>query len=254
MPTGYVTLTATGGYSSGQIQLSGGTTKITILGNTLSAGTVTLTATYGGDAVYAAGTNTKTVTVTQSVYSLSASTPASVSPGASATSTISGASSTYYTGTVTINSCSLSSSSVSNPSAPPTCSASGTITFSSGTPSGTGTATVSTYDETSDNLARPKLPGGGNKGWLGAGSGAVLALLVFFGIPARRRSWRGMLSILIVMAAIGTLASCGGGSSSGGGGGSSYITQAGTYTFTVQGAGNDPASTQETTTFTVTVN
>jgi hypothetical protein len=104
-------------------------------------------------------------------------------------------------------------------------------------------------------MVRPKLPGGGMKGWLGAGSGAVLALLVFFGIPARRRNWRSMLSILVVMVVLGTLASCGGGSS-GGGGGTTTIpgTTAGNYTFTVYGTGNDPASTQENTTFTVTVN
>jgi hypothetical protein len=254
VPTGYVTLTTTGGYSSGLILLSGGTTKITILGNTLAAGTVTLTAAYSGDATYAAGTGTNTVTVTQSTYSLTASTPSAVSPGATASSTVGGSSSSsYYTGTVTLSSCTLTSSSVTNPEAPPSCSVSGTITFSSGTPSGTGTATVSTYDEVAGNQARPNLPGG--KGWLGAGAGTVLALLVFFGIPARRRSWRNMLSILIATVTLGALASCGG-STNTSTSGNSYVTQAGTYTFTVTGSGTGSGSStvQETTTFTVTVN
>jgi ABC-type glycerol-3-phosphate transport system substrate-binding protein len=63
-----------------------------------------------------------------------------------------------------------------------------------------------------------------------------------------------MLSILIAMAAIGTLASCGGGSTNSGGGGTNYVTQAGTYTFTVTATGSDPAKTTETIPFTVTVN
>jgi hypothetical protein len=64
-----------------------------------------------------------------------------------------------------------------------------------------------------------------------------------------------MLSILVVMVVIGTLASCGGGSS-GGGGGTTTIpgTSAGSYTFTVQGIGNDPSNTPETVQFTMTVN
>ena len=61
-----------------------------------------------------------------------------------------------------------------------------------------------------------------------------------------------MLGILVAMVALGALSSCGGG----GGGGTTTIpgTSAGTYTFTVNGTGNDPASTVESTTFTLTVN
>jgi hypothetical protein len=57
---------------------------------------------------------------------------------------------------------------------------------------------------------------------------------VFFGIPARRRSWRTMLSILVAMIALGALASCGGVGSSGGGDGNAG-TSPGTYTVTVTG-------------------
>jgi len=97
----------------------------------------------------------------------------------------------------------------------------------SGTTAQTSTLTIGTTASTAD-LVYPKL--GNRKGWLGAGSGAVLALLVFFGIPARRRSWRAMLSILVAMIALGALASCGGGGSGGNAG-----TTAGTYTVTVTG-------------------
>ena len=250
VPTGYATLTASG-YSSGLTLLSGGSATITINSNTLKAGTDTLTASYSGDAIYGPGTpGTNTVTVTQSAYSLTATTPAAVSPGATATSTIGGAASTTnYSGTVTLGACSLSSS-PSGAQSLPSCSASGTITYANGTPSGNGTATVTTTATTTASLARPKLPG--NKGWLGAGSGAVLALLVFFGIPARRRSWRSMLSVLVALAALGTLVSCSSNTSS-----NVFSvpgTTAGPYTFTVQGTGSDPASTTETVSFTVTVN
>ncbi|MGA3334419.1 MAG: protease pro-enzyme activation domain-containing protein [Terracidiphilus sp.] len=252
-PTGTVTLSG-GTYSSSSTVLTGSAASFTIPGNSLSAGTPTLTANYSGDVVYLSGaaTNNGNLTVTQSIYSLSASTPASVSPGSSSTSTITGtASSTDYTGTVTLSSCTLTSSSVTNPNAPPACSVTGEITYASGTPTGSGTATVFTTAASTSGLVRPE-PAGKGRGWLGAGSGAVLALLIFFGIPARRRSWRSMLGILVAMVALGALSSCGGG----GGGGTTTIpgTSAGTYTFTVSGTGNDPASTVESTTFTLTVN
>jgi hypothetical protein len=259
VPTGSVILYALAGtareFESTPVTLSSSSATVTIPASTLTAGTITLMATYSGDAVYAQNSSPNTtITVINSTYSLAATTPAAVSPGSPATSTISGNSSTYYTGTVTLGSCTLTSSSITSPTAPPICSASGTITFTNGVATGSGSASVTTYDEVASNQARPQLPGGGNKGWLGAGSGAILALLVFFGIPARRRSWRSMLSILIAMAAIGTLASCGGGSTNSGGGGTNYVTQAGTYTFTVTATGSDPAKTTETIPFTVTVN
>ncbi|MGD0740559.1 MAG: protease pro-enzyme activation domain-containing protein [Terracidiphilus sp.] len=259
-PTGTIFLTS-GSYTSSTETIgtspctSNTSCSFTIPANKLAAGTDTLTAHYSGDANYASGSNTGSVSVTQSAYSLAATTPAAVAPGSPATSTITGTtSSTDYTGTVTLGTCSLTTSPTGAVSLP-TCSASGTITYTNGTATGSGTATVYTTATSTVEMVRPKLPGGGMKGWLGAGSGAVLALLVFFGIPARRRNWRSMLSILVVMVVIGTLASCGGGSS-GGGGGTTTIpgTTAGNYTFTVYGTGNDPASTQENTTFTVTVN
>ena len=88
-----------------------------------------------------------------------------------------------------------------------TCSLSPASVNLNGTTAQTSTLTIGTTAATA-NLVYPKL--GNHKGWLGAGSGAVLALLVFFCIPARRRSWRAMLSILVAMIALGALASCGG--------------------------------------------
>jgi hypothetical protein len=108
--------------------------------------------------------------------------------------------------------------------------------------------TVSTTAATTSDLVYPKV--GNGKGWLGAGSGALFAVLIFFGIPARRRSWRSMLGIIVAMAVIGVLSSCGG---SGGGGGGQTIpgTTAGNYTVTVTGTSG---SITQSTPVTVVVN
>jgi hypothetical protein len=96
--------------------------------------------------------------------------------------------------------------------------------------------------------ARPGAEGNG-KGW--ASGGAVLALLVILGIPVRRRSWRLMLSILALMAALGSMTAC-----------TSPLkltnpsqvgTSAGSYTFTVTGTGSPLISPAPTATFTVTI-
>jgi hypothetical protein len=84
----------------------------------------------------------------------------------------------------------------------------------------------------------------------------VLALLVFLGIPARRRTWRNLLGFVIVMATLGAFAACGGGGSGGGGGGNpgNPGTTAGNYTFTVTGAGTPGVSPAPTATVKLTVN
>jgi hypothetical protein len=108
---------------------------------------------------------------------------------------------------------------------------------------------VSTTKATSA-LSYPKLPG--KRGWEGAGGGAVLALLLFLGIPARRRGWRSMLGILVVMAALGSLSACGGSSSSTST--STTGTTPDTYTFTVTATGNPSVAPAPTVTFSVVVN
>jgi hypothetical protein len=252
-PTGTVTL-ASGSYTSAAQTLAttGSCTAaqctITIPSNSLSNGTDTLTATYSGDANYASGTGTASVTVTKSDFALTATSPsASIAPGASTTSTITVSSSTHYLGTVTLT-CALTTS-PSGAAYLPSCSVtSGSpVTLSSGSVSGTATATVYTTAATAA-LSYPKLPG---RGW--AGGGAVLAFFVFLGIPARRRSWRSMLGILIVMTALGSLAACGGGGSTSSGPSGTPGTSAGQYTFTVTGTGNPTVTPAPTATFTVTV-
>jgi subtilase family serine protease len=252
LPTGTIILSG-GGYTSATETI--GTSPCTsntncvfsIPANRLNSTTDTLTASYSGDPNYYAGTGSNTVTVTQSVYSLVATTPASIAPGASTTSTITVSSTTLYSGTVTLT-CLLTTSPTGAAYAP-SCSSGSTVTMSSGVASGTATITVNTTAARAA-LAYPRLPG---RGWSGAGGGAVLAFLLFLGIPARRRSWRSMLIVLIMMAALGSLAACGGGGSMGGGSTGTSGTSPGTYTFTVTGTGNPTVTPAPTTTFTVTV-
>jgi hypothetical protein len=166
-----------------------------------------------------------------------------------------------YAGTVELTCSELSSTSPSNSASDaPSCTGGGpglTVTLPSGTTQVVNfTVTTTAPSTTTIGLAKPAL-GGKYSGWAGAGGGAVLAFLMFLGIPARRRSWRSMVGMLVVMVALGGLSSCGTG---GGGTGTTTNTDpgtsAGTYTFTVTGVGNpsvNPTSSTSTT-FTVTVN
>lgn len=242
-PTGTVTISG-GGYTSSAQALASGSYTFVIPANSLSAGTDTLTVSYSGDSVYASGSSTASVSVTPSVYKLSATSPSAINAGGSATSTISPSTTTNFGGTVTLT-CALNSGGPSNQAGDaPNCSAqAGSIAMGS-----TGTATVTTTAASTASISKPRMGG-----WAEAGGGAVLALLLFFGIPSRRSGWRAMLGVLVLMLALGGLGACGGGGG-GGGGNSNPGTTAGTYTFTVTGTGSDPAKTQETTTFTVTVN
>jgi hypothetical protein len=255
-PTGDVTLSASAnGYSSAQT-LSSGTTTFAIPATTFTAaGTVTLTAAYSGDGNYASTSNTTTVTVTGSstpppptaTFALgSITSPAAIAAGATASATATVSSSTGYAGTVSL-SCALTNS----PSGAvnlPSCSPSGTIALSAAATSGTATLSVTTTASTTESSSLTPAKG---KGLLGAGGGALLAFLVFLGIPARRRSWRAMLGLVMLIAALGSLSACGGGTST-----TSTVpgTTAGTYTFTVTATGSPTISSTQTQTFTVTVN
>ena len=71
--------------------------------------------------------------------------------------------------------------------------------------------------------------------------GAALAMLLFFGIPARRRSWRTMLGVVLFAALVGIGIGCGGGS----------MNKSATYTVTV--TGTPTSGSAQTTTVSVTV-
>ncbi|MDR3797840.1 MAG: arabinofuranosidase catalytic domain-containing protein [Terracidiphilus sp.] len=238
------TLTASGGSGTGlSWTVTSGGSILTEVGLSLSSGGVlsgsSQTAGSASFAVEVTDSASNTATASFSVNMNNApgdtftvaGAAVSVAPGATTgnTSTITVTpGSGGFLGTVSLT-CSVSPT-ASNDQA--TCSLSPASVNLSGTTAQTSTLTIGTTAATA-GLVDPRL--GNRKGWLGAGSGAVLALLVFFGIPGRRRSWRAMLSILVAMSALGALASCGGSGRSGGGGGGSAGTTAGTYTVTVTG-------------------
>ena len=197
-PTGAVTFSWSGN-SSSPAQLYQGVANFLIPANSLSVGSYTITASYNGDSTYLPATGTENFTVTQSVYGLTASTPVAISPGESTGSTITVSSSTGYTGVVTL-SCALESSpaGASNLPACSVVSRSSTVTLTSGATSGTGAVSVTTTEATSGALMWPALHGRGS-GWAGAGE-TLLALLIFLGIPARRRGWRSMLGVPVLLA------------------------------------------------------
>ncbi|MGO9775535.1 MAG: protease pro-enzyme activation domain-containing protein [Terracidiphilus sp.] len=245
-PTGTVTLSGGGLTPTLTGTLSGGSYIFTIPPNSLNPGVETLTVTYSGDPFYYPGTGTGNVTVSESTFSLEASaTTAIANPGGSATSTITATAIAGYTGTATLTACTLVNYTPGDADLP-TCSLSGT-TLTMG-----GAGVIATVSTTSSNssLAYPKMPGKG-RGWEGAGGGALLASLLFLGIPARRRGWRSMLGILVVMAALGSLSACGSSSSSTSGG---TGTTPDNYIFMVTATGNPSVAPAPSVTFSVVVN
>ena len=257
-PTGSIELTAND-YEGAEVydatvNISSGSASFTVPANTFtSAGSVVITAGYSGNTTYAPNIANATVTITTSTattnFSLAAITsPASISAGGTATASASVSSSDGYAGTVTLN-CALTGS----PSGAinlPTCAPSGTISLT--TSSTSGTATISVYTTPATVESNVKTKPGASKSLAGLGGGAALALLAFLGIPSRRKGWRALLGMVVLLATLGSMAACGGGS-----GGTTTIpgTTSGAYTFTVTPQGSPaPSSTPSTQTFTVTVN
>ena len=245
-PTGSATL-STGSWTSQQALSSGGVT-FTVPDGALSAGSNTLTAAYSGDATYAAANGTATITVFPVVST--GQTPSAISPGSTATSTVSFSAGSTYSGTMNVT-CVLTSS-PSGAQSLPTCSMKPTsVTLA---PSGNSVSTLTV--ETTAGATAQLHPFGAPLRWLGGG-GATLATVLLFGLPTRRRRWASMLALLLAIFAFATVG-CGGGGNSGGGGGggggggqSAPATTAGNYTFTV--TGTDSVNTQITTSATVVV-
>ncbi len=237
----------------------GVTPSVTISGTTAQNATVTVTTTAtttaGAYAVTVYGmsgsiTQMTTVDITVTAYvppptfALSNSGNITVSPGATTgnTSTIAVTPSNGFAGAVALT-CAISPVATSDPASCTLASPSVTI---SGATAQSSALTVTTTAATTSTLVRPALRGT----LLYAAGGATLACLLFFGIPARRRRWRSVLGMIVLLALLaGGIASCGGKSSGGGSGNPG--TTAGTYTITVTGASG---SIMQTTTVTLTVN
>ena len=235
--TGSVTLSS-GSYTSAATPLSSGSAQIVIPAGSLAAGSDTLTGAYSGDGNYSANTGTASVTVTVPPPSFTiAGTAVSIARGATTgnTSTITVAPANGFTGSIA-----LAAAVTSSPSGahyPPTFSFGSTSPVSiTGTTAGIATLTIST---TAASIAAMEYPNRRGVPWYAAASG-TLACVLLLGIPARRRSWRTMLGLVVLLVALaGGVLACGGGGGSGGGGGgggnSIPGTTSGTYVVTVTG-------------------
>ncbi len=240
-PSGMVNL-ATGTYSAWQ-PLSGGTVTFTLPAGTLSSGANTLTASYPGDGVYAAGKATSTVTVSQVLLAVPAPTP--VAAGGSATASVNVSSGSTYSGTLNLT-CTLTTSPAGAQSLP-TCSMSPTsVAITSG---GTGTS-VLTVKTTSATTAA--LDNAFHENWWRIGAGdAVFALLVGCGIGWRRRRWTLMVALFSIFVVAAVIGCSGGGRKSGPPW--SAGTTAGNYVFTVTGTDSSSSAIAATATVTVAV-
>jgi subtilase family serine protease len=253
-PTGSIELTAND-YEGAQIydatvNISSGSASFTVPANTFTTtGSVVITAGYSGDTTYAPNIANATVTITSTAapttFALaSIPSPASIAAGATATATATASTTDGYAGTITL-SCTLTGSPIGAINLP-TCAPSAAIVLP-----GTPTATLSVYTTASTVESNGTTKPANSKSLAGIGGGAALALLVFLGIPSRRKGWRALLGMVVLLATLGSMAACGGGISS------TTIpgTTAGTYTFTVTAQGNPaPSSNPASQNFTVTVN
>jgi uncharacterized membrane protein len=223
------TLSPTTAMISGSSAVTSTLTVATTTSTTGGAYTVTVTGT--------SGMLSESTTVTATVaapppptFALTNGGGITVTQGDSGTSMITVTPSNGFTGNVALTCTSSNSSAVS-------CTLNPTTADVTSTSAVTSTLTVNTTSN-SGVLDRPL-----NK-FFGLGGGALVALLVFFGIPARRRSWRTILGVLVFGAIVGIGIGCGG-SGNGGGGGSAN------YTVTV--TGTPTSGSAQTTTVSVTV-
>ncbi len=210
-------------------------------------GSNAIVATYAGDANYATAKGSANATITGGgtggSYTLSG-TGINISAGAStgntSTITVTPASS-GFSGTVALT-CAVTSSPTGAIDAP-TCSLNPASVSVSGK-AATSTLTVNTTAPSTSGALNYPL-----KNVLAAAGGTALACLLMFTIPARRKGWRTILSLIVFALAISAAIGCGG--SSNGGGGSVGGTTAGTYVVTVTGTSG---SASQTTAVSVMVN
>ena len=214
---------------------------ITVTFAPVTSGTLTATISLTDNTSNSPQTVTLNGTSIAPSFALTNSGNISVSPGAISgnTSTITVTPSGGFTGAIALT-CTVAGP--SGATDPATCALSPASVTISGTTAPTSTLTITTTAPTSAQNKPMKLF------WPSAG-GTALAMVFFFGIPARRRNWLSMLGLLAVFASVAAIG-CGGGGSGGGGGGNSGTTP-GTYSVTVTGTAG---STAMTTTVSVTVN
>jgi hypothetical protein len=183
-------------------------------------------------------------------FALTSTAATASSPGQSGTSTITVTPKNGYTGTINFAFSLASAPSGASTAYNPQCSA--TAAKITGTGAVTTTATCTTTAPTTGALAYPDTNRRPEQHWYSAAGGAALACLLFFGIPARRRGWKSMLSLLVFLVAMAGVG-CGGGGGNNNNNGTPGTTT-GTYTYTVTGTDSVTNTITSTTTLTLTVN
>ena len=230
----FVPSTVTGG--AGTSALTVGTTSTTTLG----AYTITVTGT-GPSSVQS---TSLVLTVALPDFSIAATTPATVSPGGSGTSTVTLTSIAGYASPVQLT-CSVAGSG----SPAPACSVTGTNPV---TPTGSGATSTVTITTTGASAAIVHPSKFFYAMWLPI-VGVSLIGVGFSSAGSRRKKLLGFLMVAMVMAALFLMPACGSSSNSGGGG-CAGCTPAGSYTVTITGTGTDASTTTHSTTVTLTVN
>jgi hypothetical protein len=206
-------------------------------------GTHQVNANYPGNSAYGSSVSA-TTGLTATGFALS-STSVIVPPGATTgnTSTITVTPSGAFTGNVALTA--TVTASPANALDPPTFSFGATNPVSiTGAAAGTATLTILTTASTTGSCTASNKTEHGIP-WY-TGGGAVLACVLFFGIPGRRRGWRTMLGMLALLLALttGTLAcGSGGGSANCAPGPTTPGTTPGNYTITVSGASGTTTAT-----------
>jgi hypothetical protein len=211
---------------------------ITIPGGTLPLGVDILEA-YYIEGNYADASGQASVTVTGPPGFTITGTPVTVIAGATTgnTSTVYVTPANGFTGNVTLTA--AITSSPANPQDPPTLSFGSTSTVNiSGTNAGIATLTITTTAPVVCSQAQQthrEVP------WY-TGGGAILACLMLFGMPARRRRWRIALAMLALLVTLmGGWLACGGSGSTCNG--TTPGTTPGTYTITVTGTSGSTTAT-----------
>ncbi|HTW59701.1 MAG TPA: SBBP repeat-containing protein [Terriglobales bacterium] len=183
---------------------------------------------------------------TSPTFNVSATTPSSVSPGSSATSTVTLTALFGYSQSVTLG-CSVTGSG----SPLPACSASSAFSTNPVTPTASGASSTLTITTTGSSAALSRKSNIFYAMWLPI-VGLSLVGMSFSGKDSRKKKLLGFLMLGIVMAMLFFLPACGGSSNSGGGGGCSGCTPAGSYTVTI--TGTDANNLTQSTSVTLTVN
>jgi hypothetical protein len=210
--------------------------------NTTTVGAYTIKVTGTGPSSFQSTNLSLAVAVPD--FSIAGTAPATVSPGASGTSTITLTSIDGYASPVNLT-CAVTGGG----SPLPACSVTGTTPVTPvASPGATSTVTIATTGA-SAALVRPSKFFYGM--WLPI-VGLSLIGMGFSSARSRRKKMLGFLMVAMVMAGLLLMPGCGGSSSNGGG--CTGCTPAGNYTVTITGTGTDASTTTHSTTVTLTVN